>query len=106
MSTKLLQFECDGCDKDHCVEVHFGSIPDESWPLGWLLIRSRGIGLEEDIEAVYCIDCREAILKAMGYSSYKEYEIVVKASVETNPKPVPKLLFTMANVKSDPDNPN
>jgi len=78
----FLQFECDTCGDEHNVEVVHDSEPDDSWPLGWMLLRTRGIGLSTDIEKVYCCDCRTPLLKAMGYTSYKEYVAMVKATVE------------------------
>jgi len=78
----FLQFECDSCDKEHNVEVVHNSDPDDSWPLGWILLRTRAIGLSTDIEKVYCCDCREPLLQAMGYASYKDYVAMVKATAE------------------------
>lgn len=78
----FLQFLCDTCGAAHNVEVKPNSEPDDSWPLGWILLRTRGIGLSTDIENVYCCDCRQSLLTAMGYTSYKEYVAMVKATVE------------------------
>ena len=82
MSSTFLQFECDTCGEEHNVEVEHNSDPDDSWPLGWLLLRTRAIGLTTDLELVYCQKCRGPVLVAMGYTTYKDYVAVVKATAE------------------------
>jgi hypothetical protein len=78
----FLQFECDSCGEEHDVEVVHDSEPNDTWPLGWMLLRTRGIGLSADIEKVYCCKCRTPLLTAMGFTSYKEYVAIVKATAE------------------------
>lgn len=78
----ILEFNCDGCPDSKTIETGYDTEPNSSWPKGWLFLRSHVIGLAEDDEKMYCVKCRKPILEAMGYSSYKEYENVVKATAE------------------------
>lgn len=113
--TTFLQFECDGegCDAEHCVEVQHDSEPDDKWPLGWVLIRTRGIGLSTDIEQVLCCKCREPLLKAMGFSSYESYMAMVKATAEMEQQLAQERLVAsrsttsiITSVETDPSNLN
>ena len=96
----FLQFECNFCGKEHNVEIVRDSEPDDTWPLGWMMLRTRSIGLSADIEKVYCCECRTPLLKAMGYASYKEYVAVVKATVEMEQQHAHKRLETVQGVIS------
>lgn len=78
----ILEFNCDSCPETITVETGIDVEPNSSWPKGWLFLRTHVIGLADDDEKMYCSVCREPLLTAMGYSSYKEYENVVKATAE------------------------
>lgn len=108
----FLQFECDACGKDHDVEVDHNSEPNDTWPLGWILLRTRAIGLSTDVDKAFCCSCRGPLLAAMGFTSYKDYVAVVKATVEMEQRHVQERMLAahgtvMTTVPSlDPKNLN
>lgn len=81
-TTTHMHFKCATCPATHAVEVEQGAAPSNEWPLGWMLLRTRGVGLHADLERVYCTVCREPLLKLMGFDTYKNYVAVVKATAE------------------------
>jgi hypothetical protein len=76
-----LQFQCAKCNESVYVPVEDEEDPEinELWPLGWIWIVSRAVGLNTEIEVCYCTLCRGPVLTVLGYSSYKEYVSVVQA---------------------------
>ena len=78
--TIFRQFVCDKCGEENVV-----SIPDDVdenyvWPDGWLLIRSSMVHLPIDDERMLCSSCANKVILAMGFTSLKEYQDVVKAT--------------------------
>jgi hypothetical protein len=79
----LAAFECELCDSKHELYVESeDDEPDERWPMGWLLMRTKAVGFATDYEHVFCDNCRDKVLKVLGYKTFEAYTAVVKAQAE------------------------
>jgi hypothetical protein len=62
-------------DESFCIE-------EDSAAWGWLCVNANAVGFGGDVQNMFCGDCQDIVLKALGYPSKNIFENTVKDNVE------------------------